>query len=70
MFELCGVGSEAKEETYEYPIVTLLPYVETPPEQPHVAELTDWSSCSMGTLFRASSSPATREPGVRRSAGI
>jgi hypothetical protein len=37
--KLCGVGPKNKQETYDYPVVTLLPHIETPLEQPHVAEL-------------------------------
>ena len=36
---LRGVGPEDKQQTYHYPVVTLLPHIETPLEQPHVAEL-------------------------------
>ena len=36
---LCDVLPEDKQETYHYPVVTLLPHIETLLEQPHVAEL-------------------------------
>ena len=55
--KLCGPGSEAKHETYDYPVMTLHPHVETPLEQPRVADLV----CPLLILLRASSSSATRE---------
>jgi hypothetical protein len=36
---LYGMSTETEQEMYDYPVVTLLPHIEAPLEQLHVAEL-------------------------------